>query len=522
LRVITFHVPGHDSAAAIASLVELGFVFGPQQTVTTTLVDTFDGRLHRAGLRLELRRSEALELVLSGDGIVPAHLAVAKAPRVLADLAPGPFRSRIATLTDVRALLPQLRVRMTRSTGLWRDATGKAVAVAELNEGVHVLGRRGSERFTTIEIHPLPGYAQQARRGRELLEGIGLETSALDTLALCAAATGVDLGGFSAAATVPLDPQMAAIDGFRAVLANLEVAISANWQGAIDQTDIKFLHDLRIAVRRTRTVLSAAKNVLPAAVLEPAVEGFAWLAGSTGAPRDLDVYLLEWERYTDSLWAETFSALTPVRDLLIQRHTDAHIELERVLRSDRAAELITEWRRWLNEPLGDDDVLPRRAGRPLGKVVAKRVARDHTALVDDGRLIGPDTPPEQVHDLRKDAKKLRYLVECFASLLPDKPRKKYVRHLKALQENLGAHQDADVHLALLHSVTVELDRTAAGPAATGQAATRVDTLVAIGQLIERLDQSRIAARAEFAERFADYDSPATHRALDAMLATIRS
>ena len=94
---------------------------------------------------------------------------------------------------------------------------------------------------------------------------------------------------------------MAALDGFRAVLANLEVTIAANWQGTIDQIDPKFLHDLRIAVRRTRTVLGAAKSVLPTAVLDPAREGFAWLAGATGAARDLDVYLLEWERYTDPL-----------------------------------------------------------------------------------------------------------------------------------------------------------------------------------------------------------------------------
>ena len=32
-------------------------------------------------------------------------------------------------------------------------------------------------------------------------------------------------------ATVPLEPDMAALDGVRAVLANLEMAVSANWQG---------------------------------------------------------------------------------------------------------------------------------------------------------------------------------------------------------------------------------------------------------------------------------------------------
>ncbi len=42
-------------------------------------------------------------------------------------------------------------------------------------------------------------------------------------------------------------------------------------------------------------------------------------------------------------------------------------------------------------------------------------------------------------------------------------------------------------------------------------------MIAIGQLTERLDQRRGAARAEFAERFADYDTPATYDSLEEML-----
>ena len=45
-------------------------------------------------------------------------------------------------------------------------------------------------------------------------------------------------------------------------------------------------------------------------------------------------------------------------------------------------------------------------------------------------------------------------------------------------------------------------------------------MVAIGQLTERLDQTRAAARAEFAGRFADYDSSTTERSLDALLRAI--
>jgi CHAD domain-containing protein len=316
----------------------------------------------------------------------------------------------------------------------------------------------------------------------------------------------IGVEGFAASATVPLDRDMAAIDGFRAVLANLAATISANWHGTIDQTDPEFLHELRIAVRRTRTILAEAKSVLPAAILQPARDEFKWLAGLTGTPRDLDVYLLEWTRYTDSLDAEIRPSLEPVRALLEQRRADGYVELERALRSARATELMEAWRTWLAEPLAYDD-LPQRAGRPLGKLVGKRIAHAHGVLLERGRMIDRDTPSVQVHDLRKDAKKLRYLLECFGSLLPKKARQRYVKRLKALQDNLGEHQDAEVQISMLRAIARELHAAGTSP----------DTMVAIGQLVERFDQRRIAARTEFAGRFADYDTRSTQRTLDAVL-----
>jgi CHAD domain-containing protein len=404
-------------------------------------------------------------------------------------------------------LLPQLQVTGRRSNGVLRDAAGKVVTAAELYEGVHVVDRPDIDcPATTIEIHEVPGYAKQTDRTLEVLRSAGIEECETDTLTLCAVAAGVELAGFTAKATVPLEPAMAAADGFRLVLANLATTINANWQGTIDQTDPEFLHDLRIAVRRTRVVLANAKQVLPAEILEQTRDEFAWLANLTSTPRDLDVYLLEWSKYTDPLGAEVSPLLDPVRDLLEQRRNDGHGALERGLRSERAATLMNSWHAWLTEPTVSD-APAARAGRSLGRLIAKRIARAHGILIERGRLIEPDTPAEQVHDLRKDAKKLRYLLECFGSLLSKGALKQYVKRLKALQDNLGEHQDAEVHVHMLRAVAIELH----------EAGASADTMVAIGQLTERLDQQRLAARVEFADRFADYDNPATQHALDAML-----
>ena len=521
MSVVTFQLRGCETTVN-NTLTGLGFVFGPSRTVTTNVLDTFDGRLHHGGLRLQLVESDDLELVLSGEGTAPAHLVVKAAPSVRADFPPGPLRSRIAAVIDERVLMQQLRVGTTRTIAARHDASGKVVVTAELFEKIHVVDpadvdrkdvdRKDVDRNSvdwpeaTVELHEVPGYRKQTLRARAALRKAGVPECATDTLTQCAAAAGVDLGGFTAAATVALDPQMPAIDGFRLVLSNLAEAIVANWQGTVDHADPEFLHDLRIAVRRTRTILSEAKAVLPAAVLEPAKDGFAWLGGLTGEPRDLDVYLLEWSRYTDPLGSDVVPSLEPVRYLLERRRSAGHLGLERGLRSERAIELIDTWSAWLRGPVGSEE-LPRHARRPLGRLVARRIAHAHGTLVDGGRLVGPDTPAEQIHELRKDAKKLRYLLECFGSLLHAGACKHYVKRLKALQDNLGEHQDAEVHVSMLHAIAREFHDAGAAP----------DTMAAIAELTDRLDRKRLAARAEFAERFAEYDTPGVQQALDTVL-----
>ena len=503
--VATYTADEHDPATAVVRLTEMGFEFGPSRTVIRSLLDTFDRRLHSASLRLELRECDGLELILTGEGTATAQLNVTSVPRFAEDLPPGPFRSRLVAVVDVRALLAVLRVTATCSVGVRNNRAGKIVASVMLFE--HVCSDDHDLARWTIEVDELAGYAKQATKARDALAQIGLSRLTGDTLTFAAVASGVPLAGVSGPTGVPLDPMMPAIVGFRAVLAALTDTIVANWQGTVERLDPEFLHDLRVAVRRTRTVLNEGKHVLPPTIVERAEDRFGWLGALTGPARDLDVHLLNWTADTSSLAGDVVVALEPVRVLLERRRESAHDTLTRILESAEATEMIANAATWWRESALDEH-LGIDGDRPLGKIVAKRIARTHANLVKRGRLIHPDTPAEQVHDLRKDAKKLRYLLECFASLFNDAPRKAFVRRLKAFQDNLGEHHDAAVHVAELRSISHELH--------LGNASS--ETMVAIGQLIAQLDHRRIATRREFAEHFAAYDTNATQRDLNTALA----
>lgn len=493
----------------IAVLAGAGFQverFGP---VERTLLDTFDGRLHAAGVRLELRRSAGLELILNAGGPTAA-IAVERAPSAVGDLPAGPLRARLAPILDVRALLPVVTVTADQARALRRDGSDKVVVAILLADRPH-LGETGLSAPWVAELCPLEGYPKAARQAEALLSSMGLRSRKGDLLDVAVDEAGIDPRGFVDSATVPLDRSEPAVLAFRRVLANLADTVDRNWGGTVDDTDPEFLHDLRVAVRRTRSVLSHGKDVLPPSGRDHFRAEFRWLGATTSPARDLDVYVIEWPEYTAPLGSESAEALAPVIDHIMGRRAAEHRVLAHQLRSARYQGLMSGWRAWLDAP-GDAEAMPKKSSRPLGGVVATRLRRSQEQLLARGRAIGPDTEAEELHELRKDAKKLRYLLECFGEVFPAPPRKAFVKRLKALQENLGEHQDTEVHTAHLQAMAKELE---------GSPAVTSATFLAIGRLTELFERRRLAARSLFAERFASYDTKTNAQDLGAMVEAAR-
>ncbi len=111
-----------------------------------------------------------------------------------------------------------------------------------------------------------------------------------------------------------------------------------------------------------------------------------------------------------------------------------------------------------------------------------------------GRAIDDDTPAEALHELRKQGKELRYLLEFFSSLYPAEVVKPMVASLKGLQDVLGRFQDREVQAELLRSLGDEIAALEGGAAA----------LMAMGVLVQRLGEEQAQAREQYAERFAGF------------------
>jgi CHAD domain-containing protein len=258
--------------------------------------------------------------------------------------------------------------------------------------------------------------------------------------------------------------------------------------------DTEFLHDLRVAVRRTRALQRELRGVFAPEPLTRFREGFRRLQEVTGPTRDLDVYLLGFDRFREVLPGNLGGDLDPLAEVLADERRRAQRKMSRALCSDRAATLLADWSAYLEE-LVQSPVDDRPDARtPIGELAGARIQKVYRQMVKRGRALEDASPAEALHDLRKQGKELRYLLEFFAVLYPDDVVRPMVKRLKSLQDVLGSFQDSEVQAGMLLA-----HREAVGARENGAAA-----LMAMGLLVDRLERDQLAARAEFGKCFASF------------------
>jgi CHAD domain-containing protein len=460
--------------------------------------DTFDGRLHERGQSL-VHQGGRLALV-NGSGY--SEIASADCPRLrervlVADLPAGALRAKLAPVVDVRALTLLARVRGRRRVYGVTDDQGKTVArlVVEEPELVGAGGNGAAALRPRLRVVGVRGYDRERDRVARLIgRRLGLTAAELTVQDEAVSRSGGTPGGCSARADVELRRgERAGPAGARLLRRQLEV-IESNLPGAIADVDSEFLHDLRVGVRRTRSLLRELSAVFPPRRLEHFREEFRWLQQVTGPCRDLDVYLLDFEHFRASLAEQRAHNLDPLRGLLKRRRTLERRRLLRALRSERTTALLADWRLFLDQLERQNGRGPSAASSPISELAAARIGKVYRRMVRRGGAIDDTTPPEALHDLRKQGKELRYLLEFFAALYPEPVVSPTVRSLKSLQDTLGRFQDRQVQALLINSLGDEVRALDDGAAA----------LMAMGQLIERLEEHEAVARAEFADRFAAF------------------
>ncbi len=481
-----------------------------ETSIHRTYCDTFDWRLYAQGGTLDIESSDSgLRLNWRQEGAISDTRRIDRPPRFVWDFSAVALRSRLEPVLEMRALLPQAEIecRCRRFKWLNRDRKTILRLYIERNRVLDPDKGQSYELNSRIRVLPVKGYHKPVQRmAKALANHPGLTPASECQLSAALSAIGRRPLDYSSKLAIRLEPQMRSDVAGQIILRHLLAALKANEAGLRADLDSEFLHDFRVAVRRTRSALGQLKGIFPPEVVDRFAPRFAWLGRITGPTRDLDVYLLNFDDYKASLPVSIRDDLDPLYDFLKARQKQAHQEMVKALDSPDYRQLIDEWSDFLLAPLPEKPSAPN-ALVPIQALADRRIWRIYLRILKQGRAIGAGTPAEALHELRKQCKKLRYLMEFFQSLYPKDRIKRLIKILKGLQDNLGDHQDLEVQEQTLKAFSREMMESRSVPS---------ETLLAMGLLVQDLDRRRRRARGEFADRFADFasaDHQASFRAL---------
>lgn len=499
---LEFTIPPRLGADEVLSEIRNRFRFSkdPTRTLRRTFYDSFDWRLFTSNkvLEADVNGRDAPTLIWRSlhDDTPPVRIPVPRVVHFARDLPAGEFRNRLTHILEMRELIPQARIRSRIHTLRLLNKDDKTVArlVVEENSLPQQRGTRSRKLDRRARVIPVKGYPKPCKEVAKLLEEMGLAVARDDLLQAALSLLGKKPGDYTSKLNLQLEPAMRADQAARIILHRLLDTLVANEAGVRTGRDTEFLHDFRVSVRRTRSALTQIKGVLPARILERYKAEFAWLGQATGPLRDLDVYLLKFDDYRDSLPEAVRADIDPLRTFLLRHQRLEHQALLKVLNSARYRRLLKSWRKFLEQPVSERSTLAN-ARRPVIAVSCRRIWRVYRNILREGNTIDSDSPATALHEIRKTGKKLRYLMEFFQSLFPEEEIRELIRELKLLQDNLGDFQDYEVQVTALKRFGEQMVDEDAVPAGT---------LLAMGMLIDGLEQRQHQAREEFAGRFANF------------------
>lgn len=425
------------------------------RTIRSIYWDTAEHALKKAGIALRLRRDGRrwLQMVKAGRkalaGLSQVGEVEIEAPggRLRLDAIPDEaLRQEILRQVNDAPLAPICETVMRRAAG---EIVVDGVPVAELAVDIGtIMANRQAAEFGEIELELLSGGpAGLFDIVQALFPAGGLRFSRLSKSArgyLLAKDGHIEPPLAPRNATdVRLRPTMTVEQAVREILRECvdQIAVNIEVVRALDAPEGP--HQLRIGLRRLRSMLAIFADVARSGDLTR-LEGEArWLAATVGALRDLDVAkdeIVAREAGAHPQEAALRSLLETLDAEAARQRATLRTELGGARTQTLLLDLVkfVETRGWL---VPEELAQTARLATPILLVAGAALDQRWRKVRKRARRIDA-LDGEQRHDLRKELKKLRYAIEFFASLYDEKKVKPMIRRLKSLQTVFGALNDA--------------------------------------------------------------------------------
>ena len=442
-RVKSALVRSFHNLKEIAEIIEFEF----------EVLDSFDWRLHKKGWQL-LNKEGHYSIVRAKDGKVISEIDAGrkKDARFIKDFPDSNFSRKLVEVLEMRALLPVAKFKKKVNRVSLCNEDDKITAHIEFEElTIPYTGHT----VTRCSIVPVRGYNNESREIRKIFNELNMPPARVPAVVDLLEQVGIRPGSYSSKINVILKPDISAAKSVQLILGSLVKIMHLNIEGVKENIDTEFLHDLRVAIRRARSLLGQTEGVIDVKTKVRLQTYLKTMSAATGRVRDLDVYLLKKDEYLSKVPESMKNGVIRLFSVLQRRRRDARNRMIKAIAGAEFKDALEGLDRFIESDLivKENTTGIISAADLARKVIFKRF----TKVIKYGGRISIDTPINEFHRLRIECKKLRYLMEFFESLFPEHKVKLLIGQLKKLQENLGDFNDLSVQQKFLNEYIAGID-----------------------------------------------------------------
>ena len=410
------------------------------ETLDNIYYDTADLSLRRRGIALRLRRKgrDWLQTVkLAGA----SHAGLSSRPEWEVPYA-GHFdfsgidqpavRKWLQRPKLLARIVPICETRFRRVT--WKFAAAPGTVLLTLDRGwIIANGRREAISEVELELAGAPVHAIFSVAA-QLAQRVALTPSVLSKAERgYRLHLGTPLQPFKAE-TVALSPAMPPFEAFRRIAMSCLEHLQQNHHGTLTRDDPEYIHQMRVATRRLRASLHLFAPALPERLGESLRMPLAALMTHLAHAHDLDVLLTEIANPVLAALPNEPRLPALASDITNRRYVARAQALALLAAPDYGRTLLAALESLHPVPATDTAAIPLQA------FASERLHRLHRKL---RRLAAAAElqDPASLHALRIGVKRLRYALEFFAPLAPERAFSRVLKRLAALQNTLGQLND---------------------------------------------------------------------------------
>lgn len=291
------------------------------------------------------------------------------------------------------------------------------------------------------------------------------------------------------------------------ILTFIKLALQ-NEEGVKNDNDIEFLHNYRVNLRKVRSILSLFKNVIDKNESAHLKLAFSGIMKQTNRLRDLDVYLFDQPEFFKLLPEKLHPGLQQMFDAFAIERTQQLQQVVKMLNDKNYQQNIHSICDKLS-PI--KNILPGPKAQLNVQIFASKLIWNYyNKICRIIRKIDINSSDAEIHKLRIQCKKLRYLMEFFSALFSHKILKDIIKSMKNLQDHLGCFNDCSVQ-------QVSLQEFLNTYSSKYQNKNLIAMAESIGALIILLQQKQYRERTQIMQSFSRFDSPKIRRELEGIV-----